>query len=332
MAVIGIDIDGTLASGGEWTEGDVISPPNTKMAALVVELHSRGHHLYAWTCRADYVVRKWLTQYRLIDFFKGINQSPYPTESGKASFDFYIGDEAIRWDNNPQRVLALIHQESMNKGPADFERDVFFSSHNPRPYLAGVGKAYVDMFEHAWRGVWGKRKFTGKKTAFLTICSHAKPYSKSFIHASIRKALQEYGYLDECDYIHISNAGIIPADAEMEYPFNAYDWNGDLCTPEVKDYHIAAIKRRLTDWLNIYGENYQRVVFYLRDGGNTANAVKYVLGSWDREGLPAVLVPALAFDSHYPEFVRVRDPDDCLTDQRNLVGLFHAMRNMKAKK
>lgn len=318
MAVIGIDIDGTLAKGGTWAGGDVIPEPNTKMAALVVELSTHGHRLFAWSCRADYVVKKWLGRYHLLQYFEGVNTSPYPTESGKASFDFYIGDEAIRWDDNPQRILALIHTESQKKGPADFERDNFFSSHNPKPYLAGVGKAYVDMFEDAWQNAWSTRRIS-KPTAFMTICSHAKPYSKSFIHTSIRKALHEAKLLATCDYIHISNAGIIPADAEMEYPFNAYDWNGDLCTPEVKDYHIAAIKRRFKQWLDTYGSFYERVVIYLRDGGNTYRAVNYVLSAQEhRLKTPPALVPALASGRYYPDFVHTRDPDDCLTHPDNL--------------
>jgi hypothetical protein len=326
MAVIGIDIDGTLAKGGSWAGGDVIPEPNTKMAALVVELFTRGHMLYAWSCRADYVVKQWLKRYHLIDYFMGINRSPYPTESGKASFDFYIGDEAIRWDDNPQRILALIHTESQKKGPADFERDKFFSSHNPKPYFAGVGKVYVDMFEDAWRGVWHRRKIE-KPTAFMTICSHAKPYSKSFIHTSIRKALHEAKMLPVCDYIHISNAGIIPASAEMEYPFNAYDWNGDLCTPEVKDYHISAIKRRFKDWLDTYGASYERIVIYLRHGGNTFNAVSSVMLKRDpHPELRTFLVPALATERHYPKFVHTRDPDDCLTHQKNLDFLIGVMK------
>ncbi len=331
MAVIGIDIDGTLAKGGPFVAGDVIPQPNTKMAALVVELFSRGHRLFAWTCRADYVVKKWLGQYHLLQYFEGVNSSPYPTESVKASFDFYIGDEAIRWDDNPQRVLALIHTESQKKSPADFERDVFFSSHNPQPYLAGVGKVYVDMFEDAWMNAWAQHRFD-KRTAFMTICSHAKPYSKSFIHSSIRRALHEERQLHDIDYIHISNAGIIPADAEMTYPFNAYDWNGDLCTPGVRDYHIAAIERRFADWLNGFADYYGRIVIYLRDGGNTINAVQRVLGRREPGATPIVLVPALAGLEHYPRFVRTRDPDDCLTSHSNLTGLCNVIHNMKAKK
>lgn len=329
MAVIGIDIDGTLAKGGTWAGGDVIPEPNTKMAALVVELSTRGHRLFAWSCRADYVVKKWLGRYHLLQYFEGVNTSPYPTESGKASFDFYIGDEAIRWDDNPQRILALIHIESQKKGPADFERDNFFSSHNPKPYLAGVGKAYVDMFEDAWQDAWSTRQIS-KPTAFLTICSHAKPYSKSFIHTSIRKALHEAKLLTVCDYIHISNAGIIPADAEMKYPFNAYDWNGDFCTPEVKDYHIAAIKRRFKMWLDTYGAFYERVVVYLRDGGNTYRAVNMVLSSYNpRPDLKTLLVPALANERYYPDFVHTRDPDDCLTHAENLNFLTMVMKGAK---
>jgi hypothetical protein len=337
MAVIGIDIDGTLAEKGPWVKGDHIPHPDARMAALVAELASRGHRLFAWSCRADYVVTKWLTHHNLIHYFEGVNYSPYPTESGKASFDFYIGDEAIRWHCfNDKDILYRITRESLvQKGPADFDRDHFFSSHNPRPYLAGVGVAYVDQFEEHWKAAWTRHQQSGKTIGFLTICSHAKPYSKSFIHTSIRAALFREGYLGACDYIHISNAGIIPASAEMEYPFNAYDWNGDLCTPEVKQYHIAAIKRRFTEWLLWKGGNYDRIVVYLREGGNTIGAVRAALQEFESGAshrpwsTKVTVVAASADEEHYPQFVQTHDPDDCLTSAGNLHHLTVAIRGHK---
>jgi hypothetical protein len=335
MAVIGIDIDGTLSKGGEWQGGDYIPAPDARMAALVAELATRGHRLFAWTCRADYVVSKWLAEHNLIQYFEGVNYSPYPTESGKASFDFYIGDEAIRWDENPKRILKLIHINSVGKGPADFDRDHFFSSHNPKPYLAGVGVAYVDQFEEHWKAAWDRHQQSGKTVAFLTICSHAKPYSKSFIHTSIRAALFREGYLGACDYIHISNAGIIPASAEMDYPFNAYDWNGDLCTPKVKQYHIEAIKRRFTEWLRMKDCSYDRIIVYLREGGNTIGAVRAALQEFESGAshrlwsTKVTVVAASADEEHYPQFVQTRDPDDCLTSAGNLHHLTVAIRGHK---
>jgi hypothetical protein len=336
MAVIGIDIDGTLAGPGHyWEGGDYIAPPNPKMAALVAELAQRGHVLCAWTCRADYVVRKWLVSHHLMQYFQMINESPYPSESGKASFDFYIGDEAIRWEDNPQPILYMIETLSKDKGPADFERDVAFSSHNPKQYLSGVGKAYVDMFEDKWKAAWGRHHQQGRRIAFMTICSHAKPYSKSFIHTSIRAALFKDGWLDACDYIHISNAGIIPASAEMDYPFNAYDWNGDLCTPAVKEYHIEAIKRRFTEWLVMKDQAYDQIVVYLREGGNTIGAVRKAVELYKdsdeirRWSAPVTVVAAQAGEDHYPQFVHTRDPDDCLTSAENLHNLTKTIRGMR---
>lgn len=328
MAVIGIDIDGTLAASSVWAGGDVISPPNPAMVDLVRILASRRHRLFAWTCRADYVVRAWLQDQGLLIYFEGINESPYPTESGKASFDFYIGDEAFRWEDNPQELLGRIEANLWRADSADFRREESFSSHNPKPYLAGVGKAYVDGFEEHWKAAWERHDHKGKPIAMMTICSHAKPYSKSFIHTSIRAALFCEGKLGCCDYIHISNAGIIPASAEMDYPFNAYDWNGDLCSREVRRYHIEAIKRRFTEWLLWRGMMYHRIVVYLREGGNTISAVQEALThpDLDRVAHRVTVVPACAGEEHYPQFVHVRDPDDCLTSAGNLHCLTSILR------
>jgi hypothetical protein len=324
MSVIGIDLDGTLADSAEWFGGDVVSAPAPHMVELMRKLHEAGHLICIWTCRADYVADKWLAQHGLREYVHAINRSPYPTESGKASFDFYIGDEAIRWDGDAGSILDLISNSSKGKKASDFDRDSFFSSHNPVPYLSGVGKAYVDMFETHWREAWQKHERKGKSIAFLTICSHAKPYSKSYIHTSVRAALHSGGYLAACDYIHISNAGIIPASAEMVYPFNAYDWNGEYCTPEVREYHVQTIERRLADWLQEHGGSYRRIVFYLRGNGNTCGAVRNVLSC---NPLPnAVLVEADAGEEHYPQFVHERDVDDCLTSHANLRNLISKLR------
>lgn len=315
MSVIGIDLDNTLARYTQWQGGEYVGQPDASMVQVLTSLFGTGHTICMWTTRPDYIVERWLKRHNLQKFVHHINCSPYPTESGKASFDFYIGDDAVRWNGEPLEVLALIAANAKPSG--SFDREAMFSSSNPALYLGGVGRAYVDMFEPHWQRAWIEHDRKGKPIAFLTICSHAKPYSKSFIHSSIRRKLYECAMLDDCDYIHISNAGIVPASAEMAYPFNAYDWNGDLCSPEVRAYHMEAIERRLRQWLEIYGGTYQRVVVYLRGNGNTCQVVQKV---W--QDFQFVEIISAAWDEiQYPPFVEVRDIDDCLTSTENLQRL-----------
>ena len=191
-----------------------------------------------------------------------------------------------------------------------------------------MGRAYVDMFEEHWRQAWIAKKVF-RSVAFLTICSHAKPYSKSFIHSSIRKRLYEEGVLHRCDYIHISNAGIIPSEAEMNYPFNAYDWNGNNCTPEVVEYHKQAIVRRFKEWFNTYSHRYQDLIVYLRDGGNTNKCVSIA-----RKELGATFQIVSAQDTEFDRmpFAELPDPDDCLTSTRNLNKLMESFSSLKSYK
>jgi hypothetical protein len=307
MSVIGLDLDGTLARFVKWDSGEAIGEPDLRAVRLLKMLFRARHTTCVWTTRPEYVVRKWLTDNNLISFVNHINESPYPTESGKASFYYYIGDDAIRWEGNSDSIFKFI---SNNTNTLPIIRETGFSSHSPKLFYQGVGRMQVDMFEEHWKKAW--EDHSSRKIAFLTICSHAKPYSKSFIHTTIRKKLYELGVLNELDYIHISNAGIIPALAEMTYPFNAYDWDGTLCDPQVREYHIAALKRRYREWRDTYGKRYEKIVIYLREGGNTFSAIRGFVYP------PAVLVGADPADEHYPKYVELSDIDDCLTSEANL--------------
>jgi len=316
MSVIGIDLDGTLAIAGPWKSGEHVYPPNPTAARLLMYLFQAGHLICIWTTRPDYVVLQWLEKHGLDKYVHQINESPYPTESGKASFDYYIGDEALSWNGYiDEEMLDLL--ETVKK-PQDFRRETEFSSHNPKPYFQGVGRANVDRFEDAWKAAWQERAPHEKSVAFMTICSHAKPYSKSYIHMSIRKRLLEQHVLHLVDYIHISNAGIIPSDAEMRYPFNAYDWDGSLSTEETTAYHTAALKRRFLYWLKKYSSQYERVVIYLRGNGNTCGVVSQVI---DQSEVPVTLIKADHVVPMKPLFPALPDPDDCLFDWSNLQRL-----------
>lgn len=330
MSVIGIDIDGTLAAHCAFVAPDVIGEPNPVMVRVIRTLVDEGHLLCAWTCRADYVTEKWLKQHNLRQYFKYINQSPYITDSLKASFDVYIGDEAVtslRDDhidilNEVRFRLAT----TSNLGLNDLARDHNFSSHAPVPFLAGTGRMYIDMFEQAWRDAWENQPYDKSRTiALLTICSHAKPYSKSFIHAVIRKKLYEIGMLNAIQYAHISTAGIIPSSAEMTYPFNAYDHDGSQMTDEAKEHFSETTYLRICRWLSHYGGDYKKIVFYLRGEGKTHTAAVKAVDSVRM--IDVTIVGAEIGDEHYLPFAALRDVDDCLTSDTNLNKLVNALKD-----
>lgn len=311
--VIGVDLDGTLAQYSGFVNAEHIGPPNPNMARLVRTLFDQGHIVCVWTTRATYLVRKWLDEVGLADCVDYVNESPYPTDDRKCGFDFYIGDEAISYKGDSDAVLRELerhpHWRPLTGIMDSFEPDRGFASGPPLLYHQGVGRRYVDMFEHEYRKLWQGRKL--QRRAFLTICSHAKPYSKSYIHTSIRRALHQRSFLNDTDYVHISNAGLIPSEAETMYPFCAYDWDGTKCTAEDTRYHMQALERRLHDWFIEYGGRYERVVCYLREGGNTCNVMHKLA---DRYKMDLVMaIPSIPL-----EYAALPDPDDCLADPGNL--------------
>lgn len=180
---------------------------------------------------------------------------------------------------------------------------------------------YIDMFEQAWRDAWTLAMPCGKPTALLTICSHAKPYSKSFIHSTIRKQLHDIRVLDSTMYAHISTAGIIPSDAEMTYPFNAYDHDGSQMTEEAKRYFSEITYKRIWDWLQLYSNDFEKVIFYLRGEGKTFNAAASAVA--DTAITNAVVIGADMNVLELP-WAALPDVDDCLTSDKNLTRLCSA--------
>ena len=326
MSVIGVDVDGTLALG-KFIAPEILGEPNLAIIEVIKILHKEGHTLCAWSCRADYVVKAWLMEHELLHYFTYINKSPYVTDSIKPSFDIYIGDEVINSQIHPEHILSTIKATTARGdiGVFDELRDRDFSSQAPVPFLAGTGRMYIDMFEELWRNVWEKHDPKDKSIALLTICSHAKPYSKSFIHSTIRKRLYEIGMLDKIQYAHISTAGIIPSEAEMVYPFNAYDHDGSQMTEDAKQYFSERTFLRIRDWLAAFGGTYERVVFYLRGEGKTYRAA--IDAALATGAVNVIVVGADMGEEHYLPFAALRDTDDCLTSGANLNKLLVSLKD-----
>jgi hypothetical protein len=188
-----------------------------------------------------------------------------------------------------------------------------------QPYLRGVGQDFLDIFEIHWQNAW--RNYPPLREAcLLTICSHAKPYSKSYIHSTIRKELYMSGDLDKLDYVHISNAGIVPSAAENDYPFCAYDWDDRLCTDADRLAHIKMTARRLREWYGLYGDFYTKGIYvYLRHNGHTIKGVKAaaaILGDVFK------IVPTSIYGN--PGFLAA-DQDNSLTHKYNIKNLVEAL-------
>ena len=308
MKVIGIDVDGTLAEYSGF--GKPIGELKLGAFRFLVHLKLDDWTICLWSCRPAYEIQDWIEEKRIIKYISHINESPLPSDSIKPNFHVYLGDEAVAFTGEYE-----IPKSDFYWGTENNERDVDRSSENLIPYLKGTGTVFLEHFEKLFKALWRKKqKF--KTVAFLTICSHAKPYSKSYIHGSIRERLHNLGVLDSVDYLHISNAGIIPHEDSLTPPFDAYDWDNSKASERVRKLLRDTIVRRLKWWLENYGERYDKLVIYLRYNGTTLSAVREVLESASND-IPYQIVPALESDIGLPWLLH-KDPDDCLTLFTNL--------------
>jgi len=152
-----------------------------------------------------------------------------------------------------------------------------------REYLQGTGPDYIDHENMLRLNKAILDVFEPKHPyAFFTICSWAKPYSASYIHKGIRRGLRKAGVLDKVDYIHISSAGVIPADAELWACF--YDWSNDWIQDEIT---FKLLQKRISERLAAFLEKfqYQKCFYYVRPGSNTIKAIDEVVHFIDFCGL-----------------------------------------------
>jgi hypothetical protein len=312
--VIGIDVDGTLAP--ESGDPSFIAPPYSTTKRLLAILKATGYVVCIWSCRPTYMIKRWLCENSLDKFVYYVNESPLPADDRKLLFHVYIGNDALRYcgeDHIPDLLAELRSRYYPDYGARDTE----FCDQTPHLMLRGTGHRFLQEFSEHWKTLW---EFSHKKICLLTICSHAKPYSKSYIHLSIRKALYEAGLLEPfLQYAHISNAGIVPTEAGLDYPYNSYDWDNSTAGETV----VTALRKKMTDdlseWYKLFGIHYSKIVVYLRAPGNTSEAASIALNGKasfvfvKKEDLP------YAFPS---------DPDDCLTIERNLENLTKTIKQL----
>jgi len=146
-----------------------------------------------------------------------------------------------------------------------------------REYLRGVGLRYLrhPFFEEGFsRLLCDWRPAKKYKVCLFLPCSYGKPYSQSFIHYFILKALRELGSLyDEVHQVIITNAGVVPRELEEYYPYCAYDWNPKYETEEVKRLYREVTYERVKRFLEKFRDYYGKFVCYLRWDSDSFAAV-----------------------------------------------------------
>jgi len=142
--------------------------------------------------------------------------------------------------------------------------------------LSGVGEKYLT---HPHFEVWQDYLIRWyeppkEKTLLFLPCSKTKPYSRSKTHGEIIRILKEAGVRDSVHEVMLSNAGVVPREFEDKYPFNAYDWNERLETPEVKSRYVEVTKERIASYLRAHKKYYSKVGCFLKYDAESYKALK----------------------------------------------------------
>jgi hypothetical protein len=319
MKVLGIDIDGTLAPYRDYKN---IAEPYPDAKKFLEQLKIEGYTVCIWTCRPDYQVRRWLILHGMMGIVDYINDSPLISDGRKKSFHHYIGDDAIEFKDGEYSDI-LTRLKSSTYSMENEEMDSEFSSEPPVMMYRGVGERYIEEFADLWQPLWEGRN---NRFAFLTICSHAKPYSKSYIHSQIRKTLHKIGILKNLEYGHLSNAGIIPAVAENIYPFNSYDWDDSKNSDVGKSALQERLYQNIQEWHNRFSHNYEKIIIYLREGGKTTQSAKRMIDNCTDPGKYLFVTAKVQPDLPWALY---QDPDNCLAATFNLKQLTLRIKELR---
>jgi hypothetical protein len=311
--VIGIDVEGTLAPA--FTSVDKIGPISIIGFSVLQKFKQDGHVVCLFSCKPKYLLEQWVIDNNLQPFVDYCNASPIPTDGEKPCFDVYIGDEAMNWDqiyDNPDYWCNYITTGLTT--PERYFRDTNFCDRPMKLFYQGTGKMFMQMFKDHWKQFWPKSK--QHDIAFMTTCSHAKPYGKSHIHCSIRHWLFELGILNKVDYIHISGAGITSTETGYEYPYCAYDGDYSQASDEIRHALRDKIAADLSAWYEICGKDYKHIVIYLRLPSLTLGAVMASIAKHQNVEIILAqekILPWLTAENH--------DPDNGLIHVKNLTKL-----------
>lgn len=144
-----------------------------------------------------------------------------------------------------------------------------------RLYLRGVGDRYLrgPEFEEAHRKLLETYKPPHHYQILLFIpCSYGKPYSQSYIHYFIRRTIRKICH----DCVHeviLTNAGVVPRELDEYWPYTAYDWSPLKETPEIRRCYIEVLAQRITDYLKLHMDKYDKIASYLRWDSDSLQAL-----------------------------------------------------------
>ncbi len=199
-----------------------------------------------------------------------------------------------------------------------------------KEFLRGVGLRYLKhpFFEEAYRKIIEEYEPPKKKLCLFIPCSYGKPYSQSFIHYFIQKAIVESGAYEQVHQVILTNAGVVPRELDEYYPFCAYDWNPQYETPEIKKLYTEVLAERLKGYLQKHGSRYEMLACYLRWDSDSYAAVRIV------EKELGVSIPNLAPNNVPAEEVSeislgiYEDPDLVLITRTSLEQLKNELRKL----
>jgi len=148
-----------------------------------------------------------------------------------------------------------------------------------REYLRGVGLRYLvnKYFEEGFKKLITDYRPKRQYIVGLIIpCSYGKPYSQSYIHYFIRKAISDFiikGYVHE---IIVTNAGIVPRELDEYWPYCSYDWNPRYETKKIKEIYTKVLANRLKVYIEKFRDYYLSFAAYLRWDSDSWHAIEIV--------------------------------------------------------
>ncbi|MDD5111184.1 MAG: DUF5591 domain-containing protein [Candidatus Altiarchaeota archaeon] len=160
-----------------------------------------------------------------------------------------------KWAGNPKVELDAETFKFTPKFPQELKKP-----------LTGVGEEYLTnpAFE-VWQDYLARWYHPPKDRMLLILpCSRTKPYSMSETHQKITRVLENTGTRRLFHEVMVSNAGLVPREFEDSYPFNSYDWDERLETPEIKQRYIEITELRIEAYLRAHREYINGVYCYLK--------------------------------------------------------------------
>ncbi len=150
-----------------------------------------------------------------------------------------------------------------------------------RLYLRGVGRRYLSEWPFSEAHDLVVRKYRPPKRFRLGLfipCSYGKPYSQSYIHYLIRRAIAPWLRSGLVHEIILTNAGVVPRELDEMWPYTAYDWNPLRETPAVRECYRRVLRSRILDYLEAHGGYYERFAAYLRWDSDSWAALRQAAG------------------------------------------------------